>query len=178
MRIRFFNLIVSLRKIPACRARYPQQAASFIGLYEKPMLGQCASVLEELAKKSRDASWLLKNLFIEGFLIHARNVRDFLFNPPVNWNDDIVAADYLTSWNKKIKKECKFLHSKKAQIDRSALHLSYSRIDYESKGKLEIEDCLRINGELEIVWCEFWARLPDEKRRWFLERNEWSPPAS
>jgi hypothetical protein len=65
---------------------------------------------------------VLKNMIIESFLIHARNLIDFLYPPATSKPDDILSTDYNDNWSEKIpeyfKKERERIHKRLAHISR------------------------------------------------------------
>ena len=56
-------------------------------VYEVDMLRKCASVL------SRPPNQMTQNVALESFLVHVRNLRDFLYGAGTN-PDDVVAGEF------------------------------------------------------------------------------------
>lgn len=102
----------------------------------------------------------------ESFLIHFRNLIDFLYAPR-KFKTDAVAADYLDgvlwvpnapSWWEEDKERCnKLLH-----------HPAYERVKYEKSGELIWKRNFRDQAaHLLTDWKAFLASLPDDRRAWF-----------
>lgn len=47
---------------------------------------------------AQDGQPVTGNLFLEAFLLHARNLIEFFFNVRRPWEDDVVALDYAEEW--------------------------------------------------------------------------------
>ena len=77
-----------------------------------------------LAKANAARNQDLVNLFLEAFLLHARNIRDFLAwsNNP----NDVIASDYV---GRPVRVRMPLLRSRKVRerLNRRIAHLSYSR---------------------------------------------------
>ena len=113
---------------------------------------------------------LQANVLLASFLIHARNLKYFLFDKP-KW-DDVAAEHFLPEWDEKIDDWCPYFDENRERINKSLAHISYKRIEYApNKGW----DCVKIYNEVKAAWNEFWSRLPEEKQKWFnRERDVWS----
>ena len=143
-----------------------QRAAHTLSSYEMAMLRHTGDKLRLFPEGVE------RNENSECFLLHARNIGDFLIFPrKKDKNDDVVAMDYFLSW--KPRSLCRFYLSKREQINKAAFHITYSRIKYEEKHtKISIGDCHRIFTELQIAWRAFLDALPADRRAWFGCRDE------
>ena len=115
-----------------------------------------------------------KNIYLESFLVHTRNLRDFLFSPPRG--DDVSATHFFeppdAEWDESVKDWCPYLDANKSRLNKSLAHLSYERIGYEPyKGW----DCGVIHTEMTAAWNEFWSRLTAEKQEWFTRDRDSQP---
>lgn len=74
--------------------------------YEWDMLNWCAEhliVLEFMRERISKNDYLIRvsSLLVEGFFIHARNLRDLLYDPPGDrgpGEDDVVATKFVPAW--------------------------------------------------------------------------------
>ena len=123
--------------------------------YEHSMLDWCAQQIA--LPKSDDANQ--SHLMLEGFLLHARVLRDFLVKSK-SWRcDDVLAEHFLEepvvcTWS------C--LREHKERLDKLLAHLTYSRFDPE-KGW----DVAKIHTEIDRAWQEFLDALPVRTQQWF-----------
>lgn len=108
---------------------------------------------------------------LESFLIHTRNIVDFLCNKQDKQlrDDDIIAKYYIAQWQSNMDV---FPYIKKHydRLNKSVAHLSYERITWEiehKKGKEGKEWQINtIYNEVELAWSKFWSQL-GPKRDWF-----------
>ena len=110
------------------------------------------------------------------FLVHARNLRAFLFPPPPPAPrprpDDVLAKHFLPEWAEKVEDWCPHFLEHRERLNKSLAHISYKRIEYEAnKGW----DCGTIYNELTDAWDAFWSRLTPEEQDWFTEPRNQSP---
>jgi len=144
--------------------------------FEYLMFNQAAKQILSLLQGSRaDSLWgqhmtdrkqLQVNVLLASFLIHARNLRAFLFPPrrtKPKW-DDVLAQHFLPEWDEKVEKWCPYFDENRDRLNKSLAHISYKRIEYEPKKKWSY---VKIHKELTAAWNEFWSRLPAEKKKWF-----------
>ena len=104
------------------------------------------------------------NLLLEGFLLHARVLRDFLRPDPPR-DDDVLARHFFNNpaeWEQKESDLCPYLHDDKARINKKLAHLTYSRLT-----AAEGWDDATIHREINDAWDQFWSLLPRHKRKWF-----------
>jgi len=107
------------------------------------------------------------NVLLASLLIHARNLRYFLFDKP-KW-DDVSAQHFLPEWDEKVEKWCPYFDENRERLNKSLAHISYKRIEYApNKGW----DCVKIYNEVKAAWNEFWSRLPAAKQKWFNRERD------
>lgn len=94
------------------------------------------------------------NSHLNSWLIHCRNIIDFLTNQPKK--DDLTAEDFFLEgyWrsNKNIKSE--YLQSEYKKINKMLSHLTYSRVEYKIKQKMGW-DIHRIYDEVVELFNDF-----------------------
>lgn len=106
--------------------------------YERQMLCGTASLLGSVrnGRGERPQSleeWVLENALAESFLVHARNLIEFLFTTGAR-RDDIVAENYFTDpslWRRNRGVKPKALIEAKEQADKRLAHLTLTRIANE-----------------------------------------------
>ena len=79
----------------------------------------------------------INNATLESFLVHYRNVRDFLY-PNNPRDDDIIGVDFFpdpSQWPFVLGDWEEVADLEKERLDRALAHLSYSRIAYEEEKK-------------------------------------------
>ena len=126
-------------------------------------------VLVEYKRADRNT----RNMLMEGFLLHARALRDFFRCSPEGQRDDVYAVDYLdelSEWNGA--DFCKHLQKNRQRINKKLVHLTYTGPSMEGKW-----DHAVIHEEVMTAWSRFWAKLPEERRGWFERDFGQSPPA-
>jgi hypothetical protein len=109
-----------------------QKAARFLG-YEVQQL--CLSAVAFLNQTFFGHP--INNATLESFLVHYRNVRDFLY-PNGPRDDDIIGVDFLpdpSQWPFTLGDWKEVADLEKERLDRALAHLSYSRIVYEEENK-------------------------------------------
>ena len=154
----------------------PKEVATFVW-FEYTMFDQAAKAILSLLKVSRadsqggvqDPKQLQRNVLLASFLIHARNVRAFLFPPPRPKPDDVLAQQFLPEWDEKVEKRCPYLDANRERLNKSLAHISYKRIEYEPKKEWKY---LEIHKEITDAWDDFFSRLPEEKREWFTRARD------
>lgn len=79
---------------------------------------------------------LLKNVFIESFLIHSRNLYKFFYSDN-RYEDDVIAKDYVINIKEFLKKRSQQdeFRDFKNKWNKMLSHLSYSRLDYIDEKK-------------------------------------------
>ena len=95
--------------------------------YEYKMM----SVIGDFIINSEFGDNWLKYALLESFLVHTRNLIDFLYTDNAKFSDDILAVDYFDSPNKWITKRGmlpKYLEEVKAKANKLLSHITLSRI--------------------------------------------------
>ncbi|MCW8132311.1 MAG: hypothetical protein KIS92_18335 [Planctomycetota bacterium] len=110
-----------------------------------------------------------ESLFLESFLLHARNLADFLFLKAPSETDDVVAEHYFDNdafWKRRDLAPGNYLADHKLRLYQV---LSRPRFDRARYGTLRIRKWNVKDIEIIILeaWNEFWGSLDDEKRSWF-----------
>ena len=157
----------------------PKAAATYV-YFEHTQLTHAAKALRDLTQGQRadtqggrdktDSEQIQESILLESFLIHARNLRYFLFDEP-KW-DDVAAEHYLPEWDEQVEDWCPYLNERRFRLDKSLAHISYKRIEYESGKKW---DCGTIYKEITDALDGFLSRLTPEKRDWFTAPRNQSP---
>ena len=100
--------------------------------YEINMFSLCYLTLNIFREKG-----LFRNVFIESFLIHARNLYIFFYSDDYRDDDDIIARDYVIDFKKYIKERTDQNKFKDIKIKWNKLltHLSCSRLKYIDENK-------------------------------------------
>lgn len=104
---------------------------------------------------------------LESFLLHVRNLRDFLFRDSSNHKDDVLAVDYFIlqeDWRKIRPPMGKYLNGLRERINKALAHISYTRLDYRMDKLWNVE---QIKNDLTLPWNAFLNAIPPEKRQWF-----------
>ncbi len=132
--------------------------------YERGMLDWCAqqiALASELPKS--DANQSRSNLTLEGFLLHARVLRDFFVGPPKK-DDDVLAEHFLEEPVPVCTWSCPYLseHRNRKRLDKLLAHLTYTRLGHEKKWNVA-----KIHAEIERAWQEFLGALPVGTQQWF-----------
>lgn len=158
------------------KKRTPENAATFVK-YEYDMFCHLAALLKSGIVRGL-LSQIIYNSVLESFLIHTRNMCDFLYNKKNG--DNICADDYMDKWTKKMhtkagksQEECKcnlcldcpYTGRNYSRISKSLAHMSSERILYEIQGK--VWDVGVISEEINKVWQHFWGSFPLETKKWF-----------
>jgi len=101
-------------------------SASRVLYYEVDMLNETARALSS----QKNNGVFLNNALLESFLIHLRNLIDFLYLPKCN-KDDILAQDFFPNpedWLKLRPKQGESLDTAKRKTNKLLAHLTYSRL--------------------------------------------------
>ena len=123
-------------------------------------------VLESKKERDQDAV----NAYLESFLIHARNLRDFLTRSRDDKGvkpNDVLAEDFFDSDGWSCPDEPPYLKENRIRLNRSLAHLTYDRIQYQSNKGWNPQ---KIFHEVKELWTFFLSKLPPEKREWFNAR--------
>ena len=132
-------------------------------VYEVDMLRQCASVL------SKPLDQLTQNIALESFLVHVRNLREFLYGAGTN-RDDVVAGDFFPGpgqWEDiNIRPPMpKVIEANRERLNKALAHVSYSRLKY--KGPAKAWPSQQMASELIAVVRVFLRHLPQDRSAWF-----------
>lgn len=128
--------------------------------YEVDMMRNAARLL----RSARDR--VHRTFYLELFLLHLRNMREFLYCTSTN-PDDVAAEDFISpdDWSSirpplgpKISKE-------RERLNRALAHLSYSRLIYNKTGKGWYVETMR--GEIEGTLETFFRAIPPGWKKWF-----------
>lgn len=106
-----------------------------------------------------------KNMALESFLLHFRNLRAFLC-PSSQRDDDVLASDFLGMYDGSDVGDRDKLNVDKERLDKMSAHVSYSRSDFIEAG----DDGWDSSVMLILMLSElqkFLVRLPEQQRAWF-----------
>jgi hypothetical protein len=125
--------------------------------YELDMFRYAAIKLFDLQQESQDPS-LFKNTILESFLIHTRNLRDFLCLKKPKYPDQIIAGDYIgdrQQWQNK-RYKMSYLENGKtiAKINKLLAHISTDRAKFISEEGASW-DITKIEEEIYNGWKVF-----------------------
>jgi len=145
-----------MRKI----SEYTLKKASGHIYYEVEMLFMTMRLL----LTSRDQIFI--NALLESFLIHSRNLLDFLYPKLEPKSDDILVYDYiqykkLYNINKTKKKELNFITRR---ANKQLVHLTYSRNKFGEKRKQW--RFVDISNKMRKTLIAFYDALPEKYKRW------------
>jgi len=119
-------------------------------------------MLNETVKISCPDNPVINNCIIESFGIHARCIRDFLFNTSAG-KDDVLAIDYFDNtqeWRQYINKKTAALNkiNKIRRVNKELVHLTYTRTDIKPDEKgWEKEEIVK---EINALFKQFLKRVP------------------
>jgi hypothetical protein len=103
---------------------------------------------------------------LEPFLLHARNVREFLYCDSSR-QDDVLAVHFFdkpSDWTAKRPTLGNYLESVRRRLNKAVAHLSYARLNYRSDEGWNVK---QIKADLKKPWTAFKRALSPEKRKWF-----------
>lgn len=103
---------------------------------------------------------------LEPFLLHVRNLRDFLYNDS-SPKDDVLAThffDHPDDWRKKRPPMGEYLKSIRDRLNKALAHISYARLDYRKDRRWNVA---KIKHDLKTPWQAFLDTLPSERCQWF-----------
>jgi len=149
-------------------------------LYEMGMLHSTYQHLKNLSPATEDEI-LEKNAITESFLIHAYNLFRFYYQGKNEWrknkqtgilvkhprkDTDIIAEDYITDKKgyKQNRTPKRYLKNLPKKRNKQIAHLTYDRI---KMGKWD----QKIFKKLEKTQNAFFAALPPEKKKWFIDEQ-------
>ena len=107
------------------------------------------------------------NQCLEDALTHARVIYEFLFRPPRRNCPDVRARHFFdtpSQWTLSSGDLCPYMMKHLERLNRSVLHLSYDRLQYEPNKKWDLHT---ITNEIKDSWKFFLEKLPPERRQWF-----------
>jgi hypothetical protein len=115
-----------------------------------------------------------KNMALESFLLHFRNLRAFLC-PSSQRDDDVLASDFIGMYDGSDVADRDKLNVDKERLDKMLAHVSYSRPDYIEAGDHGWDSSVMLILILSEL-RKFLVRLPEQQRPWFPageSLNEW-----
>ena len=145
-----------------------REAAAVKFLYDLDMCRWGAQQIGEENEKKQNQEPKPKltradDLRLEGFLLHARILRDFFVGDPQG--DDILAQYYFdnpSTWKDAAEPLCPHLKANRVHINKKLAHLTYSRLTED-----EDWDVATIAQEVKTAWETFRSTLPQEREKWF-----------
>lgn len=112
-----------------------------------------------------------RNILLDAFVVHTRNLFDFLYPKEGVKPDDMLVTDYIDKCrafnaNKTRKKDLKFIVRK---ADKQVAHLTYTRNRYNQKTKSW--SFVDIGRKMHKTLSAFYNALPDSYKKWpyFIE---------
>jgi hypothetical protein len=155
-------------KRPIRKPKELRDAAAHVN-YEIEMLAYSASFLGGWhSSPMTTPAGNTKNMALESFLLHFRNLRAFLcprLQPVVL--DDVCASDFLDEPEERNLGEAEKLSVDQARINKMLAHLSYSRDKYIAAGDYGWKVASMLIVVLEEMQ-NFFAAIDEERRSWFL----------
>ena len=131
--------------------------------YEIEMFEMCADKLRRGGLNQFE-----QNAFLEGFVLHARCLVDFLF-PPNNIKEDDVIADHFFDdpkvFRDSLPKLQKLVELIKLRTGKEVAHLTYKRLDVTPE--MKIWQVSEIRNEINEALVVFFKFLSEEQRNWF-----------
>ena len=126
---------------------------------------------------------VFQNCFVESFLVHFRNLRDFLYPrssilypDPKNVSlrttalDTVVAYDFEVTWLYEFKDWQPIAVDEADVINKSLHHISYSRTCPSPEWPFD-----RMYEAVKTAFGDFLTCLPVDRRNWFAQENNISP---
>jgi hypothetical protein len=113
---------------------------------------------------------------LESFVLHVRNLIDFLYPPGKPQDDDILSDDYVsdvTKWNGSRPGMTPLLKETKPRVNKLAAHLTYNRLVSPKNWKVGA-----IWADLEKVLICFLNHLPPGWAAWFPSARALGPTGS
>ena len=144
-----------------------QRVASKV-YYELSMFIETCKRLYEISRQDSQDQFLT-NVYLQSFLIHSRNLRDFLTrsrNDRGVHTDDVLAVDFFSGSEKWSPPDVPpYLKENRIRLNRSLAHLSYDRLVFHSDKDWAIHT---VREEIKGLWENFFAALTEEKQAWFI----------
>lgn len=155
-----------------------KQAAAFV-YYEFEQFRWGISHLPNEWRCGTGGSSREEDAVVEVALLHARVLRDFFIEKrplPLIAEAGIIARDFFDNPDEWDPPALTYLANERTRLNRSLMHLSYSRIDFKPTKRKEW-DFKATSAELTDAWKEFLEKLPEERRAWFKDHEGqlWEP---
>ena len=102
---------------------------------------------------------------LESFLLHARVIRDFLWEDRKRKPDDVLAIEFFENdedWKTARPEQGRLLRAERRRLNKALAHLTHARDVNTSDW-----DICSIKDELDEGWKAFLTALPPERRSWF-----------
>jgi hypothetical protein len=130
--------------------------------YEMNMFRNCYVILSIIFKEEG----FFTNVFIEEFLLHARNLFTFFYSD-VRVKDDAIARDYLINIEDFFSKRSQPDEFKdfKTKWNKMLYHLTYSRLDYD--GKKKTWDCTKLFQLIDETEKAFFDSISEDQKERF-----------
>jgi hypothetical protein len=146
------------------RAEQELYGASVHVNYEVEMLKAMTSFLCEFPERTAEGIWR-RNAYLESFVLHVRNLIDFLY-PPTNAKPDDILAEHhvrdVAGWKRRCPGKTKLLQDAEARVNELAAHLTYATAQLPKDWEFS-----KIQSDLwQPLQC-FFTELPFERQRWF-----------
>lgn len=157
------------RKAPTPTETDLREGAKLIG-YELAMLAEAARLWNSGLQHDSKANRAERRMVTEVFLLHARNLLDFVAPRPTSRSTDVLAEHYEPSWccSDRTQFANRPVNEWRGQIDKLLSHITYSRraiitsIGEEPRWPIEA-----FHRELTAKINEFLETLPESRRTWF-----------
>jgi hypothetical protein len=109
----------------------------------------------------------LRNMAIECFLLHFRNLRNFFYPSRDAWTnsfyfDDQIAHDFWSGWDAVEDDWSECSPDERNRLNKLLSHLSYSRRGLDHKWPIQ-----EMSRAIRNALAQFLAALPDDRRTWF-----------
>ena len=126
------------------------------------------AIIKKLAVMPKEPKCIFcKNVYLESFVIHLRNLLNFFYTSSNNRKkDDILAEDFLKDVKKFKKERTSYsqMSYTKTRIDKQAAHLTYHRSRYNKRTKLW--QFAKLHSQLYPIIVAFYECLPNSFRNW------------
>ncbi len=126
-------------------------------------------ILTEMCFYGTTVDNCIGSALLEVFLLHVRNIRDFLYEKDRPRDDDVLATQFFvgtaTDWPK-MRPDMRgcYLDSNRGRLDKSLAHITYPRLKYREDKTWKVG---QIKCDLDAPWNAFLNALPKERRSWF-----------
>jgi len=132
--------------------------------HEARMLNQAAARCTEPTGERDLETYVLNTMAIECFLVHFRNLRDFLYPDAdtADNRDNVIARDYHSGWLKTDRDWKPCSRNERNRVNKLLAHISYSRGDLDHGWPIKAMWQQMMQG-----LAEFIRSLPAEGQEWF-----------